>query len=238
MDDLEADLASLKAMPDQNRSINAATLSGLCAACGELFGYWSAYSTDLSTILRVPPKLVNSFVRNFDEVRVGDATILAAKMLSYLKSIEGQVAADELVRTQAITESVSVQETVPPSSSLRISASQWASVPELDQIKSSILQVSILLDSIVMLARSTNLPQNQRSLSEIERAELIAILETAIHVLKAPMLEKSLLQKVGKSLGRSAKNIAENQAESALGQLAEEGRKAIFDLVSKFPWGG
>jgi hypothetical protein len=51
--------------------------------------------------------------------------------------------------------------------------------------------ISPLLDSIIVQTKGANEPPDQQILTEIERKQLIAILETALNVLRSPLVEKA-----------------------------------------------
>jgi hypothetical protein len=82
----------------------------------------------------------------------------------------------------------------------------------------------------VRLAK-TNLPPEQQALSQIERAQLIAILETALQILKAPIMEPGMLKKAQDGLKRLAGKTAEKQAETGLGYAASEGARLLWELI-------
>jgi hypothetical protein len=59
----------------------------------------------------------------------------------------------------------------------------------------------------------------------------VAVLETVLHVLKAPMVEKSLLSKAQEALKRVAERTAEKKAEQGLGNAASQGARMLRDLL-------
>lgn len=239
LDGLECDLGSLQAELGQEEQVDPASLPHICDAAQEIFGLWSGYGSDMATRLHVPPALINSFVRTFRSVYATDATILASKLISYLKSVEGEynaVANLDDSRSDNLPRTAEDPQRPPAAATKSFNASVWAPIPEADEIKAQIAQISLLLDSVVRLARTTNLPEEERSLSAIERAELIAILETALLILKAPLAEKSLLDRASEQLKRTAGKVAAKKTETALGQLADEAARALWEFISQFPW--
>ena len=68
-------------------------------------------------------------------------------------------------------------------------------------------------------------------MTDLELAQLIAILETALAILKAPLVEKGLLTKLGKMLKRSSNKVAAANNESALGEMVDDGAKLVSDLI-------
>ena len=203
----------------------------LCDAVAEVDHY---YGIGPSSPVRVPRKLVNSFTRTFDPVEAADALILASKVVSFLRSIEGQMAPEREVGVPALQIESLDQKKAEVND--KFPASLWVPVPRRDEVKRAINELSLLLDSILSLAGGSNLPDEHRALSAIERAQLIAILETALRILKAPMVEKSLMRKARDGLKEAAKKTARKQTEKAFGQLAEEGSKLLGELLSMIPW--
>jgi hypothetical protein len=62
------------------------------------------------------------------------------------------------------------------------------------------LVISGLLDDIVTHVQRANVPEDDQILTQIERQQLIAVLETALAVLRSPMLEKGLLRQTADML--------------------------------------
>jgi hypothetical protein len=106
----------------------------------------------------------------------------------------------------------------------------WVLVPTDTKLK--IAALSEILDTIVVQLKGVNDPQ-QQALSEIERAQLVAVLETVLAMLKAPMAERSLLSKALAGLRRVAANALENQVEQGLGTMASEGARLLSDFVKR-----
>ena len=74
---------------------------------------------------------------------------------------------------------------------------------------------------------------DQAAITEIERQQLIAILETALAMLKGPMVEPGLLKRLGDSAKSTAKKTIEKQAERAMGAGLESLAEALMSLLSK-----
>jgi hypothetical protein len=85
----------------------------------------------------------------------------------------------------------------------------WIAVRADSDIKMKIAAVASLLDSIIAQAAHSNLPPDDQILTSIEREQLIAILETALNVLRSPLVEKGLLKKTQGVLKRGAQSAAE-----------------------------
>ena len=98
-------------------------------------------------------------------------------------------------------------------------------------MKQKIGAISALLDSIIEQIGGSNAPPEEQALTEIERAELIAILETALHVLRAPMVEKGLLKKAQSILKRGADKAVEKGVQEGVGSLMHAARERIGELI-------
>ncbi len=79
------------------------------------------------------------------------------------------------------------------------------------------------------------MPPEQQALTQLERAQLITILETTLAVLKAPMVETGLLKKAGKALSRVVRKAAEKKVEEGLGSLADMASNEIADVLNHLP---
>ena len=111
-------------------------------------------------------------------------------------------------------------------SSLRC-ASAWGE----GEVGVIIAELTQLLDRVIRTAKTSNLPQNTRSFTELEMAQIIAVLETALNMLKAPLVEKSLLKKAAENLSEVGRKTAQEKSEVALGKLADLAWKQIIKLA-------
>lgn len=231
IDGLSSELKILQSHKDPKMEIDAAPYNYIGDALHVLEGRFDA-----------PSKLVRTFTREFDPVTVSDASVLAARLISYLKSMEGEIAGSELNEghdDKAPTEDADETKHSAGDEPLTsyIPGIRWVGYPQGQETKAKIAQISLLLDSVVTLAKSTNLPDADRALSEIDRAQLIAILETALLLLKAPLVEKGLMTKLGEALKDTVKKVLQKQTEGALGEVADEAQEKIVDLIKGLPWG-
>jgi hypothetical protein len=108
-------------------------------------------------------------------------------------------------------------------------AADWVKVP--NSVHAMIGNISRLLSNVVVLARGTNVPDS--ALSPIERAELIAVLETALLMLKAPLVEKGFLKRLKSTLSDVSKRVAERQVELALSAACAAAGSALGPLLLK-----
>lgn len=107
---------------------------------------------------------------------------------------------------------------------------QWVRVEFTNDTKQKIAVVSAILDTILVQVKGANRTADE-VLTDIERAQLVAVLETVLQVLKAPMVEKSLLTKAQEALTRVTSRTAEKQAEQGLGKATGEGARMLLDLI-------
>ena len=107
----------------------------------------------------------------------------------------------------------------------------WKVIPNDPNIKAKIAEVSGLLEQLVRMAKGSNASGDHAALTDIERASLIAVLETALAVLKSPHAEKGLLQKLKDMLGKTAKQAAEKETEEAFGTAADLAKNALGGVI-------
>jgi hypothetical protein len=112
-----------------------------------------------------------------------------------------------------------------------VHAEEWVAIKPTPAIKGQIADLASLLDSIVQHANRSNLPPDEQALTEIERAQLIAILETSLSILKSPMAEKGLLKKAGTLLKKGAEKTAEKKVQDGLGGLMDAAASRISELI-------
>ena len=222
LDDLEAVIEILKAEPRE--TIDVLNTGELCLIVGEVVGWNTAYS-DGPTRLGISAPLLSKFVKMRGRVRTRDALVVADRIRSHLRSLDQ--ASSTAVRPPANSQ---------PDRNVRrdelaFRAERWIAVPTASHIKGKIATVAALLDNIIEQAARSNLPQDQQILTAIERHQLIAILETALTVLKSPLAERTLLRKASDELKTIAKRSAEQGVQTGLGRLAEIASGKIVDLV-------
>ncbi|MBZ0229765.1 MAG: hypothetical protein K8F58_15125, partial [Bauldia sp.] len=88
------------------------------------------------------------------------------------------------------------------------------------------------LQELVQLAKGSN-SRNGRSsiLTELERSQLIAVLETALALLRSPMVEVGFLRRLTGWLGRIGQRAAQREAETALGIAANRAWDLMMGLL-------
>ncbi|MCQ1834862.1 hypothetical protein [Neorhizobium galegae] len=152
---------------------------------------------------------------------------------TYLRSLEkqsgGRASPPEVGNPDLLTQEIA--DTHPPEP-IQIWTEQWIYVRRGSPAKEIIADVSERLDEAVLLAKATNLDEDQAALTDIERAQLIAILETTLAVLKSPMVEPGLLKKTARVAQEVARKAASTKAEEALGKGLEYVAKRILELIA------
>lgn len=106
----------------------------------------------------------------------------------------------------------------------------WVSTREGD-IQENVSQVARALNQLLNTVRGDNqLPSQDRVLTAIEQAQLIAILETALQELKAPMVDRGRFRLLQRSIGRLAIKASENSASRAM----QDGLEFTFTNLGDF----
>lgn len=223
LDRVEDEIRRLAA--ETRREIDVLEDAGeLCLVIGELVGWDSAYNADASERFGLPPQLLTKFIRMRGRVKTQEARIVADRIRNYLRSLDQRTPKPRLVQPP-----VEGTRKAPP---YGFPAQRWTTVPETSDVKSRIATLAALLDNIVEIATKSNNPPEEQILTAIERQQLIAILETALAMLKTPMAEKGMLVKAREGLQRAAASAAEKEVQKGLGRLAEAAGQKIADLLS------
>ncbi|MCZ7466413.1 hypothetical protein [Rhizobium rhizogenes] len=191
---------------------------------------------DLSGVL--PSIGLNQSVAN--KLKNIDAKLRAPVMIaalsrtrSYLRMLESEFGGDGTRPDHADQDRV-IQETLDanPPPPIQIWTEQWVYVKQGSRAKQLISDVAELLDEAILLAKTTNLPEDQAALTDIERAQLVAILETTLAVLKAPMLEPGLLKKTARVAKEIAEKTARKRVEEGLGVGLSYAAKKLWELIA------
>jgi hypothetical protein len=133
--------------------------------------------------------VLNKFVKMRGVIRKPLARKVADRLRSYLKSQDQAFPQPELKR------SAEKEERARPSARPIVREAfvgeKWIDVRISSDVQMKIGAISPLLDSIIVQTKGANEPPDQQILTEIERKQLIAILETALNVLRSPLVEKA-----------------------------------------------
>jgi hypothetical protein len=100
-----------------------------------------------------------------------------------------------------------------------IAAERWKKPTNSPEIKKRIAAIADLLDGIIEQSTRSNLPPKQLLLTDIERNQLIAVLETTLNVLRSPIVETGILKHAGRILKQGAEKAVEKQLQIGLGKL-------------------
>ncbi|BCG76750.1 hypothetical protein [Mesorhizobium sp. 113-3-3] len=187
---------------------------------------------DAISYLGIAPSLAKTLLDFNASVRT--ATVVAAleRARTFLKSEEsdyrgasGEAGVD---RDQA----EQIEEVpLPAPPPVAVWTEQWVYVQPRSKAKQVIAELSDLLEEVLLLAGQSNLPEEHAALSKLDRQQLIALLETALAVLKAPMVEPGLLKKLRKLAVEVGQSAAKKQAELTLGELATAAAGLIAKLL-------
>jgi len=189
---------------------------------------WARTATPtLAAALHTNAALLNKFFNQKKPVRVRTAQKIADNIVTHLRA---QAPRLKTIRIEKPSREEPKREIVP---ALVIQPVEWKLLVRTPDLQDQINEVTRLVGEITRHAKTANLPPGERALSEIERAQLIAVLETALAVLKAPMVEKGLLKKAGNLAKRAAAKAAEKQVEIAFGTASGLVGTAILELLKR-----
>ncbi|MBA3447837.1 MAG: hypothetical protein H0T56_09560 [Pseudaminobacter sp.] len=175
---------------------------------------------------------LSKFNRSRGPVETATISKIASRVQSLLKEMEGEVrsmARDAPVPPmRAPLPQINDDEKV--SGAVVIQPVKWVPVPRR-QHGDLIAHISALLDEAVYLARTTNLPPDRVALSQLERAQLVALMETTLALLKGPLVEKGLLKKVADAAKDGAISAAKRNTEMALGYALGKLTEGMLKLL-------
>jgi hypothetical protein len=225
IDELLDTLAEAKRQIEAQRvdPIDVTNLYHLSTVVLEILGYSNTAYVENS--LGINSSLLSKFVKMRGTIHRQQALMVAERIRTYLKSENNGKDYIE-VETAVLPTTV----TPPLKDVVFVQAEAWSFVPDEPTIKDKIGDVSKLLDSIIRQVRSSNLPVEEQALTEIERQQLIAILETALNLLRSPIVEKGMIKKAGELLTKSAKQATEKQVQEGVGRLMGVGAKLLLEL--------
>jgi hypothetical protein len=202
--------------------VQVVQLPELSEAIIELDG-WD--NNPLSSRLSINASILNKFMRMRGVVTKNAAVRVADRVRSHLKS-EDQGYPDDLLPLD--------QGSSPPAKPkpLTFVGERWVAVDFSSEMKTKITIISTMLDSIIEHAKHSNLPLEAQALTELERAQLVVILETALAVLKSPMVEVGLLKKARSALGAGAIKATEKGTQEGLGQVMGIAKNRLAELIA------
>lgn len=207
----------------QLRSSNKTSITSLYDEFPELWQLlhielnWGGRGADpeLAHALRFSVSFLNKFIKEKSSISMRDARMLADRLVTYLRSesyVGQSVPQDSTDSSRANSQK--------PEKPFAVTAVEWNLVKSTHDLQSKIDEVVRTLNEVVVHVATSNLPLDHRALTEIERAQLVAVLRTVLKMLEAPMVEKGLLKKAGTMLKRAASKAVEKQVESAFAFVA------------------
>ncbi len=197
---------------------------------GQLSGWYSIYSSDLPSELNVPPSQLNKLTKISGVIDTYSALNVANRIKSFLRTIESN-------------HSISpIEETIPKERNknktteldhkpLSVSSSEWIFVKKSDSVQNHIHALINIFDNTITRINNSNLPPEEHFLNELERAQLIALLETTLNMLKSPMVETGMLKKVSASLKDAAKKASNKKLQEGFGNILSETSDLIANLL-------
>jgi hypothetical protein len=204
----------------RGQNMDASDVPSLCEAVIEVEGWVNPDA--MGGIVGINASIVNRFKRLSGGVRKSDAVAVAGRLTTYVKSQD---------QARPVTKQPKPRPKPKPKP-FTIEGEQWVAIQLTSETKAKINIISTMLDSIVENVKHSNLPSTEQALSEIERRQLIVILETALAVLKGPMVERGLLKQTRSALESGAVKAAEKGTQEGLGQMMNAAGRHLMDLIS------
>lgn len=224
IDTVEAAIRVIDSAPTD--SIQIQTIPELSEVILELLGWTNtAY---IQNELGINPSVLTKFVKVRGVIQTNLARRIADRIRSYLKSQDQPFLQPDL---KPAKEKKKPEPKPKAASATAFVGEQWVAVRTTSEVKMKIGAIAALLDSVIVQTKGANEPPDQQILTEIERQQLIAILETALNVLRSPLVEKGLLTKTQSVLKKSAESAAEKGVQQGLGKLMEGTGARIMELI-------
>jgi hypothetical protein len=187
---------------------------------------------DIDSQIGINVSLLNKIRQIRGKIKKRDARMIADRFRTYLKGQDQAFEKKEKPKRQEKKKPAKPSEKenkILPTH--LIPAEQWIFLSSSTDTKIKISVISSLLDSILHQITHSNVPAQDQLLTEIERQQLISILETALNLLRSPMVETGLLKKARTSLQRAAKSAIENELQQGLGVLMSSAGDRLVDLL-------
>lgn len=112
------------------------------------------------------------------------------------------------------------------------------SIGEATNLRAKIHDVGAILDGILTQISKANVAEHQQLLTDLERAELVAILETTLNLLKSPMVETGLLTKAKTELQGHARKSLDKKIQEGLGSSMTRAAELLAELLKSIGIGG
>lgn len=173
--------------------------------------------------LGLPSMDLDKFLRSSGTIESTTLSQLTGRLKGLLREAESTIAAiatpSPIVPGQSASKNLGA-----------ITAIEWVTNP-IQSNATLISDLTALLNEAVSRASGTNLPPSKAALSEFERRALIDLLETAIQMLKGPLIEKGLLKTLGDAAGQGAASAVKKGTEVGLGVLLKRALDLLAELL-------
>ena len=190
------------------RKINTYDIQPLHDVLVDMASGFTSEASEIATRLQVPATPLRKIIKFEDGIDRRTALAIAERLRTHFKMLESNYAipsaisaadvadqetSDDAEQEQGRSENVEedAEVTVRPA----LFTEGWILVHRSSSIQSKIATISDLISTIISNVERSNLPEAEQILSQIEKKQLIAILETALEILKAPMVEVGCLGK-------------------------------------------
>jgi hypothetical protein len=172
-------------------------------------------TTYLQTKVGINGSLLNQFMKLRGSVNRHDAIKIADRLRGYLRAQDqafGNYAGEVVAEPPSTSMPAETEQggTVAP---LRIKSESWVTIIPSRDVAMKIAAISSLLDTILVQIKNSNAPPDNQILTELERKQLISILETALNLLRSPMVETGFLKKTSEALKKGAQSAIEKQTQ-------------------------
>src|SRR5215813_10326487 len=216
LDNIENVISELR-MRTTDGDVDVMDLPELGAVLSELVGPGMPYT---ETTLGIHPVVLNQFVEMRGTMSLGLARNVAEQVRTFLHS-----------QDQIYGETGGPRAPTREAKKVTILGGGWVAVRDSSDLKRKIGAVASLLDTIIAQAKHPNVSPEDQILTEIERQQLIAILETALNVLKSTLVEKALWKKAQIILRKGAESAAEQGVQKGLGRLMESAVERLAEVI-------
>jgi hypothetical protein len=224
---------------DKRKEIDVTDYAEFCLAVNDILGYDSTAYTEMAGLLGINASILTKFLKFRGTVPTQTARAMANRLRSYLRSLDQATPKREMSPSEGDKTARRPEKSTPKPKSVKIteaplftfSAEQWSMVQLTTGTKAKIATISTLLDTIIVQMKRTNAPPEHQAITDIERQQLIAVLEAALAILKTPLVEKGLLKKTYESLTRASQKAVEKQAEQGIGNASSEAGRLLLDLI-------
>jgi hypothetical protein len=189
----------------------------------------------MAKTLGISAPILTKFLKFRGKVPTRTARTVADRLRTYVRSLDQSTPKRVAARPSKSSGIVEISENSRPrdagATPLTISAEQWSMVQLTAETKAKIAVISSLLDTIIVQMKRTNAPPEHQAVTDIERQQLIVVLEAALVVLKTPLVEKGLLKRAYEGLVAVSKKAVEKQVEQGVGNASSEAGRLLLDLI-------